>query len=100
MRKLHGLLQKYLDGKFQGMGYFIDCLVANGPLRNDLSKLKAVETIWALTSAEVYNLLTVDRGWPAKGYEIWLSEILIRLLLPQSLHKAEDITLSSKDSNN
>jgi len=98
--EINGLLQKYLDGKFQGMGYFVDCLLANGPLRNDLSKLKAVETIWALTSAEVYNLFTVDRGWPAKEYEAWLSETLIRLLLPQSLLKTEDLTLRSIDSNN
>jgi AcrR family transcriptional regulator len=80
--EINSMLKKYLDGRYQGMGYFIDCVMANGPLRRDLSKLTAVETIWTLTSAEVYNLLVVDRGWSAEEYEFWLAETLTRLLLP------------------
>jgi AcrR family transcriptional regulator len=76
------MLKKYLGGKMEGMGYFVDCLLANGPLQDGLSKLTATETLWTLTSAEVYNLLTVDRGWSAEEYERWLSQTLIRLLLP------------------
>lgn len=75
------LFKKYLDDRFQGMGFFVDCLLANGPLRNDLSKLSAVETIWTLASAEIYNLLVGDRGWSEEEYEIWLSDTLTRLLL-------------------
>lgn len=76
------ILKNYLEGRLQGMGYFIDCLLANGPLRNNLSKLTAVETLWTMTSAEVYNLLTVDRGWSDEEYESWLASTLTRLLLP------------------
>jgi AcrR family transcriptional regulator len=75
------LLKKYLDDRYQGMGFFIDCLLANGPLRSGLSKLTAVETIWTLASAEVYNLLVWDRGWSEEEYEFWLSDILTRVLL-------------------
>ena len=75
------ILKKYLDDRYQGMGFFIDCLLANGPLRSGLSKLTAVETIWALASAEIYNLLVGDRGWSGEEYEIWLSDTLTRLLL-------------------
>jgi hypothetical protein len=75
------ILKKYLDDRYQGMGFFIDCLLANGPLRSGLSKLTAVETIWALASAEIYNLLVGDRGWSGEEYELWLSDTLIRLLL-------------------
>jgi hypothetical protein len=78
------LLKKFLDDRYQGMGFFIDCLLANGPLRSGLSKLTAVETIWTLASAEVYNLLVQDRGWSVEEYEMWLSETLGRLLLPQT----------------
>lgn len=74
--------KKYLNDRYQGMGFFIDCLLANGLLRNGLSKLTAVETIWALASAEVYNLLVRDRGWSGEEYEIWLAEALARFLLP------------------
>lgn len=80
--EINSLLKKYLDDRFQGMGFFIDCLLANGPLRDGLSKLSAVETIWALASAEIYNLLVGNRGWPGEEYEVWLSESLDRLLLP------------------
>lgn len=76
------LLNKYLDDRYQGMGFFIDCLLANGSLRNGLSKLSATETLWALASAEIYNLLVIDRGWSEEEYEIWLSDTLTRLLLP------------------
>src|SRR5512140_2361836 len=56
------MLKRYLEGRMRGMTYFADCLLANGPLRKGLSRLTAVETLWALTSAEVYNLLMKDRG--------------------------------------
>lgn len=75
------LLKKYLNDRYQGMGFFIDCLLANGPLRNGLSKLSAVETIWTLASAEIYNLLVGNRGWSEEEYEIWLTDTLTRLLL-------------------
>ncbi len=76
------LSKKYADGRFQGMEFFIDCVMANGALRNKLDKLTAAETVWLLTSAEVYNLLTVERGWSGDEYEGWLSQTLIDFLLP------------------
>jgi hypothetical protein len=80
--EINDILKNYLEGRLQGMGYFIDCLLANGPLREDLSKLTAIETLWMMTSAEVYNLLTVDRGWSGEEYEAWLASTLTRILLP------------------
>jgi len=80
--EIGAVLKKYLDDRMRGMGYFIDCVMANGPLRDNLDKTTAVETTWALTSAEVYNLLIIDRGWSADEYEFWLAETLTRLLLP------------------
>lgn len=76
------LSKKYVDGRFQGMGFFIDCVMANGALRNKLDKLTATETVWLLTSAEVYNLLIVERGWSGDEYEVWLSQALTDFLLP------------------
>lgn len=79
IKKLH---KKYLDDRHQGMGLFVDCLLANGPLRNGQNKITAVETIWILASAEVYNVLVQERGWSDEEYEFWLTETLGRLLLP------------------
>lgn len=76
------LSKKYVNGRFQGMGFFIDCVMANGALRNKLDKLTATETVWLLTSAEVYNLLIVERGWSGDEYEVWLSQTLTDFLLP------------------
>lgn len=76
------LSKKYIDGRFQGMGFFIDCVMANGTLRNKLDKLTATETVWLLTSAEVYNLLIIERGWSGDEYEVWLSQTLTDFLLP------------------
>jgi hypothetical protein len=64
------------------MGFFIDCVMANGTLRNKLDKLTATETVWLLTSAEVYNLLIVKRGWSGDEYETWLSQTPTDFLLP------------------
>jgi AcrR family transcriptional regulator len=74
------MLKKYLYGRLQGMSYFFDCIRANGELQ--LDKQMAVDTLWTLTSAEVYNLLIADRKWSEEEYEHWLADTLSRLLLP------------------
>jgi hypothetical protein len=38
--------------------------------------------VWTLTSAEVFLLLTANRGWSRDQYADWLGDSLIRLLLP------------------
>ncbi len=48
----------------------------------DLAVLEAADTVWTLSSAEVHQLLTVDRRWTAEQYERWLGDTLIALLLP------------------
>lgn len=78
--EIAAMLKKYLNGRIQGMNYFFDCVGANGELRMD--KQTAVETLWTLTSAEVYILLRMDRSWSAEEYEHWLADSLTRLLLP------------------
>jgi len=80
--EISNILQKYLDDRIRGMGYFIDCLMSNGPLRKGMDKQMATETIWGLTSAEIYNLFINDRGWSAEEYKFWLTETLTKLLLP------------------
>ena len=43
---------------------------------------QAAEIVWALSSPEIYNLFTVDRGWSQEKYLGWLGDTLVRLLLP------------------
>ena len=42
---------------------------------------EAADTAWALNSAELYVMLTVERGWTPQRYERWLARSLGRLLL-------------------
>ena len=53
----------------------------NGPLRVDDDV--AAETVWALTSPELYVLLTGVRGWSRERYAAWLADSLRALLSGQ-----------------
>lgn len=60
---------------------YIDMLIANGPLREDLSHDDAVATYGALANPDTYALLTIRRGWTADRYQTWLHSTLTLLLL-------------------
>ena len=76
------MLQKLLSERVGGMKVFIHALISNGPVRDGLSLEDAAETVWALSSGEVYTLLVKDRGWPTEKYRQWLADSLSTLLLP------------------
>ena len=75
------MLQNILESRVHGMEAFIRYLAANGPLRDNLSQAEAAETVWAISSAEVFSLLTTDRNWSGDRYEQWLAKTLTKLLL-------------------
>ncbi len=57
-------------------------MAANGPLRQGLNRTRIAELIWAMTSPELYLLFNRDRDWTDQEYAQWLTDTLIRLLLP------------------
>lgn len=73
-----------LNERVEGMKFFIHALAANSPLRAGLTIEAAAETVWALTSGEVYTLLVKDRGWPVDKYCSWLATAFSQLLLPSN----------------
>jgi AcrR family transcriptional regulator len=75
------ILQNLLNGRVHGMEEFIRYLTVNGSLQADLTPGEAAETVWAISSAEVYSLLTIDRGWSGDQYGRWLAKTLTKLLL-------------------
>ena len=75
------MLQNILNARFQGMLTFVRALIKNGPLRAGLTPDQAAETVWTLTSAEVFTLLKTNRGWSEADYKQWLVDGLTRLLL-------------------
>jgi hypothetical protein len=63
---------------------FVANLLGTAPLRDGLDIHQAAETVWVITSAEVFSLLTGVRGWSVEAYETWLAKTLERLLLTET----------------
>lgn len=76
------LLGHSLQERRKNLGMVVRRFAANGAFRADLSHERAADTVWTLTSPEVFNLLTVDLGWSKAEYVDWLTDALTRLLLP------------------
>jgi TetR/AcrR family transcriptional regulator of autoinduction and epiphytic fitness len=76
------LLQNLLEERLQNLTFFVRSLAANGRLRDGLDVEQAGEIVWAMTSPELFQLLTGSRSWSNDRYVQWLSDTLVRLLLP------------------
>jgi AcrR family transcriptional regulator len=81
--ELAKLLKRLHDDRLKNLGALILPLAANGPLR--LSHQEAVESVWALTSPELHQLLRRVRGWSQRRYQDWLAASLAELLLPAAV---------------
>jgi AcrR family transcriptional regulator len=68
--------------RLENMNTFVHSVAANGALRDGLDEAYAGEITWTITSPEVFQLLTVERGWTKEKYSEWLADTLTRLLLP------------------
>jgi len=58
------ILQKLHKPRLEHMSLAVQQIAANGPFRAKINADYALNTIWTLTSPEVFLLLTRDRGWP------------------------------------
>lgn len=76
------LVQRLLRERMANMNMVAKKVAANGPLREGLNRTGATELMWAMTSPELYLLLSRDRGWSDEEYTRWLTDTLIRLVLP------------------
>jgi hypothetical protein len=76
------LLHNRLQERLKNLTIFVRSLAANGPLLDGLDVEQAGEIVWAMTSPELYQLLTGSRNWPTDRYVQWLTDTLVRLLLP------------------
>ena len=63
-----------------GITIFASDLAAVSILRVDPDE--AADIIWATNAPELYQLLTVQRGWGPERYEHFLADTWRRLLLP------------------
>jgi AcrR family transcriptional regulator len=79
--ELADLLAALHADRLKNLRSLVDALAVNGPLR--LKEEEAVETVWALTSPELHQLLVRVRGWTRQRYRDWLATSLAELLLPE-----------------
>lgn len=70
-----------LARRLAGMRTFVDALSRNGPLRGGMTLDAAAETVWALSSPDLHQLLTLQLGWKRTRYVAWLEETLAAALL-------------------
>lgn len=87
LAELYGELQA---NRLKNMGRLVEARRAHQPLRKGLSPAAAADTVWALTSPELYRLLVETRGWSAEQYARWLEGSLITLLLDPDPSRADD----------
>lgn len=73
--------QEISERRAANMRKLVKDLQKTGGLRSDLSVSEAADVIWVTNSAELYVMLTVERGWLPQRYERWLAESWCRLLL-------------------
>ncbi len=76
------IAQKLNKQRLEHMTLAVQQIAANGPFRENMDEARARDTVWTLTSGEVFLLMTRDRGWTKEQYAEWLADILIRALLP------------------
>lgn len=83
--KIAALRAQVLARRREGMGIFVERLGQLGSLRRGAATADPVATVWAVSSAEVFHLLTHDLGWSEARYVEWLSDVLARALLPEEV---------------
>lgn len=80
----HSVWKEISDRRAMNMRELVKELETVGGIRDGLSIADAADSIWVTNSAEVYVLLTVERGWTPLRYERWLADTWARLLLPEA----------------
>ena len=67
--------------RLTGMTMFASALHDGGHLRPGLSVDEARDVLWTYNSAEIYDLLVLQRGWEPDRYGRWVADALAAALL-------------------
>ncbi len=68
--------------RLTGMTFFAEDLERGGHLRPGVSVEEARDVLWTYNSAELYDLLVLQRGWSPERYGRWVADALSAALLP------------------
>ncbi len=83
-RDVDRILQRLINQRLEHMTFAVQQIASNGPFREKVDEAYATDSVWTLTSPEVFLLLTRDRGWSKEKYAQWLADTLIQVLLPET----------------
>jgi hypothetical protein len=67
--------------RLKGMTLFARALHDDGQLRPGISTNEACDVLWTYNSAELFELLVIERGWSPKRYGRWVGDALIAALV-------------------
>jgi AcrR family transcriptional regulator len=67
--------------RLRGMTQFASALHRDGHLRHGVSVNEARDVLWTYNSAELFQLLVIERGWSPKRYGRWVADALIAALV-------------------
>jgi AcrR family transcriptional regulator len=76
-----GVLEQLRQERLSGMSAFAQHLSDAKVLRAGVSATDARDVLWLFTSAEVYEKLVLERGWPPSRFGAWLAQQLVAALL-------------------
>ena len=68
--------------RLRGNATMVGHVVGRFGLPAGLTRQRAIDIVWTLTSPEVFDRLTRQRSWSAGDYERWLAAALIAALTP------------------
>lgn len=71
------------DERLRGMTMFAKALHRTGHLAHGVGAREARDVLWTYNSAELFQLLVLQRGWSPRRYGAWIGEQLTAALLRQ-----------------
>lgn len=79
---LAALAEQLVTQRAVTAAFLVDALASRAPLRPELTRQDAVDTLWLLMDPAVYRRLTHNRGWTLPAYQAWFARSAHALLIP------------------
>ncbi len=76
------VLKQSDEERLQRMRHNARFLARRGYLRRGLTPAEAADLLWTCTSAELYELFVVRRGWSLRRFERFVGDLMLASLLP------------------
>ncbi len=88
--EMAGLVRDLDTERLDRMRHHATFLAERGLLRDGVTANDAADVFWTCTSAELYDLLVLQRGWPAAQFARFISDLMIATLLPAPTSPEDD----------